>query len=71
MTASRTIGVTATSLGLFAPPAFSGMMRNAVGTRNAELALMRGQLFTSEDALEIGWKTLFCFVRSWAMYLPQ
>lgn len=48
------IGLNETQLGIVAPFWFKDTMVNTVGTRQTELALMLGTLFTTEQALEIG-----------------
>ena len=49
-----TIGLNETQLGIVAPYWFKDTMVNTIGTRQTELALMMGTLFTSEQALAIG-----------------
>ena len=49
-----TIGLNETQLGIVAPYWFKDTMVNTIGTRQTELALMMGTLFTSEQALVIG-----------------
>ncbi|XP_022918478.2 enoyl-CoA delta isomerase 1, mitochondrial-like [Onthophagus taurus] len=49
-----TIGLNETKLGIVAPFWFIGSMQNTISTRNAELALTEGKLFTTEEALKIG-----------------
>ena len=49
-----TIGLNETQLGIVAPYWFKDTMVNTIGTRQTELALMMGTLFTSEQALGIG-----------------
>ena len=54
MQEGKTIGLNETKLGLVAPFFFTDMMISAIGTRQAELALGLGSLFTAEDALRLG-----------------
>ncbi|XP_063919680.1 enoyl-CoA delta isomerase 1, mitochondrial-like [Zophobas morio] len=49
-----TIGLNETKLGMIAPTWFAASMRNAIGTRQTELALITGNLFTTDEALKIG-----------------
>jgi len=51
---NKTIGLNETQLGIVAPFWFADTLINTVGRRHAELALMQGTLFTSEQALAIG-----------------
>jgi 3,2-trans-enoyl-CoA isomerase len=48
------IGLNETQLGIVAPFWFKDTMVNTIGTRQTELALMLGTLFTSQQALAIG-----------------
>lgn len=48
------IGLNETQLGIVAPFWFKDTMVNTIGTRQTELALMLGTLFTSEQAKAIG-----------------
>jgi len=48
------IGLNETQLGIVAPFWFKDTMVNTIGTRQTELALMLGTLFTAEQALKIG-----------------
>jgi len=49
-----TIGLNETQLGIVAPYWFKDIMIQTVGLRQAELALMLGTLFTTEQALSVG-----------------
>lgn len=49
-----TIGLNETKLGIVAPKWFRDMFISAIGYRQAELALLRGTLFKSEKALQLG-----------------
>ena len=49
-----TIGLNETLLGIVAPFWFKDSMFNTVGHRHTELALMRGTLFTAQEAFNIG-----------------
>lgn len=49
-----TIGLNETQLGIVAPPWFVASMKNVIGTRQTELALTTGNLFTTEEALKVG-----------------
>ena len=49
-----TIGLNETQLGIVAPYWFKDTMVNTIGTRQTELALMMGTLFTSEQAFYRG-----------------
>lgn len=50
----HTIGLNETQLGIIAPKWFKDNYIATIGYRQAELALMRGTLFTPEEALKIG-----------------
>lgn len=50
----HTIGLNETQLGIVAPKWFADMYTSVIGYRQAELALLRGSLFKSEKALQIG-----------------
>lgn len=49
-----TIGLNETQLGIVAPTWFMSTMKNTISTRDAELALTTGKLFTTEEALKVG-----------------
>lgn len=49
-----TIGLNETQLGIVAPKWFQYSMRNVISSRQTELALSTGQLFTTDEALKIG-----------------
>lgn len=49
-----TIGLNETQLGIVAPLWFQSAMRNTISLRQAELALTRGKMFTTDEALKIG-----------------
>ncbi|XP_008190991.2 enoyl-CoA delta isomerase 1, mitochondrial [Tribolium castaneum] len=49
-----TIGLNETQLGIVAPQWFIASMRNVIGTRQTELALTSGNLFSTDEALKIG-----------------
>ncbi|KAK5642511.1 hypothetical protein RI129_008678 [Pyrocoelia pectoralis] len=49
-----TIGLNELRLGLQMPDWLSSSMTHIIGKRNAEKAILRGTLFSSEDALKIG-----------------
>lgn len=48
------IGLNETKLGIVAPQWFQDCMRNVIGERQAEKALIAGTMFSSEQALDIG-----------------
>lgn len=48
------IGLNETQLGIVAPQWFRDCMRNVIGERQAEKALIAGTMFSSEEALKIG-----------------
>lgn len=48
------IGLNETQLGIVAPEWFQDCMRNVIGERQAEKALIAGTMFSSEEALKIG-----------------
>ncbi|XP_015588532.1 enoyl-CoA delta isomerase 1, mitochondrial-like isoform X2 [Cephus cinctus] len=50
----HTIGLNETNLGIVAPKWFQNVMIATIGHRNAELALLRGTLFSPQEALRIG-----------------
>ncbi|XP_011304215.1 enoyl-CoA delta isomerase 1, mitochondrial-like [Fopius arisanus] len=54
VTGKHTIGLNETKLGIIAPFWFQEPYIAAIGARRAELALLRGELFTPEKALECG-----------------
>ncbi|XP_014248276.1 enoyl-CoA delta isomerase 1, mitochondrial isoform X2 [Cimex lectularius] len=49
-----TIGLNETQLGIVAPQWFQDCMRNTIGERQAEKALVSGKMFTSDEALVVG-----------------
>lgn len=49
-----TIGLNETKLGIVAPSWFMSTMNNVIPRRQAELALTRGTLFTTDEALKVG-----------------
>lgn len=49
-----TIGLNETRLGIMAPAFFEASYRNVLSSRDAELALTLGQLFTTDEALSNG-----------------
>ncbi|XP_019878627.2 enoyl-CoA delta isomerase 1, mitochondrial-like [Aethina tumida] len=49
-----TIGLNETQLGIVAPTWFAATMKNTIGTRQTELALTQGRLFSTDEALQIG-----------------
>ncbi|KDR09023.1 enoyl-CoA delta isomerase 1, mitochondrial-like [Zootermopsis nevadensis] len=49
-----TIGLNETQLGIVAPKWFQFSMKNVISSRQAELALTTGRLFTTDEALKIG-----------------
>ncbi|KAL1129218.1 hypothetical protein AAG570_013747 [Ranatra chinensis] len=49
-----TIGLNETQLGIVAPFWFQDCMRNAIGERQAELALTLGKMFSVDEALKVG-----------------
>jgi len=48
------IGLNETLLGIVAPFWFKDSMQNTIGFRQTELALMKGTLFSTEEALKVG-----------------
>ncbi|CAH1398191.1 unnamed protein product [Nezara viridula] len=54
MVPDKMIGLNETQLGIVAPQWFQDCMRNIIGERQAEKALIAGRMFTSEEALKIG-----------------
>lgn len=54
MVPNKTIGLNETQLGIVAPQWFQDCMRNVIGDRQAEKALIAGRMFTSEEALKVG-----------------
>lgn len=50
----HTIGLNETKLGIIAPKWFQDAYISTIGYRQAELALLRGSLFTPQEALDIG-----------------
>ncbi|KAF6202894.1 hypothetical protein GE061_003301 [Apolygus lucorum] len=48
------MGLNETQLGIVAPQWFQDCMRNAIGEREAEKALIAGRMFSSEEALKVG-----------------
>ncbi|XP_012521342.1 enoyl-CoA delta isomerase 1, mitochondrial-like [Monomorium pharaonis] len=50
----HTIGLNETQLGIVAPKWFKDVYIDVIGYRQAELALLRGSLFKSEKALQLG-----------------
>lgn len=53
MCSNYTIGLNETKLGIVAPTWFQATMRNVISTREAELALTLGKMFTTEEALKV------------------
>lgn len=49
-----TIGLNETQLGIAAPPFFVDTMRNCILSRHAEMALLLGKLYKTDEALRIG-----------------
>ncbi|XP_050537579.1 enoyl-CoA delta isomerase 1, mitochondrial-like isoform X2 [Daktulosphaira vitifoliae] len=49
-----TIGLNETKLGIVAPKWFQDTMVAVIGQRNAELSLILGKMYTTEEALKIG-----------------
>lgn len=49
-----TIGLNESQLGIVAPPWLCQQYIDTMGTRQAELALLRGTLFSPQEALEVG-----------------
>ncbi|XP_038223564.1 enoyl-CoA delta isomerase 1, mitochondrial-like [Zerene cesonia] len=49
-----TIGLNETAVGIIAPTWFMGTICNIVSTRQAEMALTTGKLFTVDEALKVG-----------------
>ena len=47
------IGLNETQLGIVAPFWFKDTLVNTIGTRQAELALMLGRMFSTDEALQI------------------
>ncbi|XP_058061173.1 enoyl-CoA delta isomerase 1, mitochondrial-like [Anopheles bellator] len=54
MCPNYTIGLNETQLGIVAPTWFQASLRNTISTREAELALTLGKMYTTEEALRIG-----------------
>lgn len=55
-----TMGVTAAKVGVIAPPWFLKMLTLLIGQRTTELALQQGQVFTPDNALQIGLVDKLC-----------
>lgn len=53
MCSNYTIGLNETKLGIVAPTWFQATMRNVISTREAELALTLGKMFTTDEALKV------------------
>jgi len=49
-----TIGLNETQLGIIAPRWFQDCMRNVIGERQAELALIGGRMYSTAEAIKIG-----------------
>ncbi|CAH1398190.1 unnamed protein product [Nezara viridula] len=54
MVPKKKIGLNETQLGIVAPQWFQDCMKNIIGSRQAEKALIAGTLFSSEEAAKIG-----------------
>jgi len=54
MVDDKTIGLNETQLGIPAPFFFVDLMASATGVRKSELALKKGAMFASKDALSAG-----------------
>lgn len=54
MVPNFTIGLNETQLGIVAPGWFIASMHNTIGKRQTELALTKGQLFSTDEALKLG-----------------
>lgn len=54
MCSNFSIGLNETQLGLAVPPWLQKTMKNTVGAREAEIACIKGTMFSSEEALKIG-----------------
>ncbi|XP_019855939.1 PREDICTED: enoyl-CoA delta isomerase 1, mitochondrial-like [Amphimedon queenslandica] len=48
------IGVTAARIGVIAPPLFQDNIKHIIGSRQTELMLLQGKVFTPDEALKIG-----------------